>query len=53
MRWTPTVRRTSAPETYGEDVWARHPDAGVKLLRSESFLRATVAESPVAEVSAL
>jgi hypothetical protein len=47
MRWTPTVRRTSAPEADGEDVWARHPDAGVKLLRSESFLSATVAKSPV------
>jgi hypothetical protein len=47
MRWTPTVRRTSAPEADGEDVWARHPDAGVKFLSGESFLSATVAKSPV------
>src|SRR5664279_2510267 len=31
MRWTRRVRRTSAPDADGEDVWARHPDAGVKF----------------------
>jgi hypothetical protein len=51
MRWTPTVRLTSAPEADGEDVWARHPDAGVKFLGSEGFSGMTVAKSPVAEVS--
>ena len=47
MRWTRKVRLTSVPEADGEDVWARHPDAGVKFLSGESFLRATVAKSPV------
>jgi hypothetical protein len=47
MRWTRKVRRTSAPEADGEDVWARHPDAGVKFLGSESLSGMTVAKSPV------
>ena len=47
MRWTRKVRRTSALEADGEDVWARHPDAGVKSLGSESFSGMTVAKSPV------
>jgi hypothetical protein len=25
------VLKTTAPEAYGKNVWARHPDAGVKL----------------------
>ena len=51
MRWTRKVRRTSAPEADGEDVWARHPDAGVKFAAKK--LRMTVAKSPVAEVSTI
>ena len=51
LRWTPMVLKTTAPEAYGKDVWARHPDAGVKFAASE--LRMTVAKSPVAEVSTL
>ena len=51
MRWTRKVRRTSALEADGEDVWARHPDAGVKF--AAQALRMTVAKSPVAEVSTI
>ena len=43
--------KTTAPEADGEDVWARHPDAGVKFAAQE--LRMTVAKSPVAEVSTI
>jgi hypothetical protein len=35
MRWTLTVSLTRALEADGKDVWAWHPDAGVKFLRSE------------------
>ena len=46
MRWTPTVRRTSAPEADGQVVWFWLPDAGVKFLGSESFSGMTVAKKP-------
>ena len=36
--------KTTAPEAYGEDVWARHPDAGVKF--AAKALRMTVAKKP-------
>ena len=45
--------KTTAPEADGKDVWARHPDAGVKFLGNESFSGATVAKSPVADVSTI
>ena len=41
------VLKTTSPEAYGKNVWARHPDAGVKFAAQE--LRMTVAKSPVAE----
>jgi hypothetical protein len=31
MRWTRKVLLTRVLEADGEDVWSRHPDAGVKL----------------------
>ena len=43
--------KTTAPEAYGKDVWARHSNAGVKF--AAQALRMTVAKSPVAEVSTL
>ena len=43
--------KTTAPEADGKDVWARHPDAGVKF--AAQALRMTVAKSPVAEVNTL
>ena len=43
--------KTTAPEADREDMWARHPDAGVKFAAKE--LRMTVAKSPVAEVSTI
>ena len=43
--------KTTAPDADGEDVWARHPDAGVKFAAKK--LRMTVAKSPVAEVSTI
>ena len=46
MRWTPTVRRTSAPEADGQVVWSWLPDAGVKFRGSESFSGMTVANKP-------
>jgi hypothetical protein len=45
------VLKTTAPEAYGKDVWARHSNAGVKF--AVQALRITVAKSPVAEVSTL
>ena len=36
--------KTTAPEAYGKDVWARHPDAGVKFAVQK--LRMTVAKKP-------
>jgi hypothetical protein len=30
MRWTPRMRKTSATGAYGEGVWSRSPDAGIK-----------------------
>jgi hypothetical protein len=38
---------TNGAAAYGEVVWSRRPDAGVKFLRSESFSRMTVARKPV------
>ena len=38
------VLKTTAPEADGKDVWARHPDAGVKF--AAQALRMTVAKKP-------
>ena len=39
MRWTRKWRLTSAIRADGKDVWARHPDAGVKFARSKTSRR--------------
>ena len=38
MRWTRKLRLTSATDADGEDVWSRHPDAGVKFPREAKLL---------------
>jgi hypothetical protein len=35
MRWTRRPRETSATGAYGEGVWSRSPDAGIKLASGE------------------
>ena len=47
MRWTRMLRLTSAADAYGEIVWSRHRDAGVKFVRSKRFSLMTVARKPV------
>ena len=39
-------RLTSAALAYGEIVWVRRPDAGVKLARGESLEPAMVSKKP-------
>jgi hypothetical protein len=43
------ARETGTPAAYGEIVWARHPDAGVKFAAQERGRRWQ--ESPVTGVS--
>ena len=45
MRWTLMVSLTEAPEADGQDVWAWHPDAGVKF-REGDFSRRRWPTSP-------
>ena len=44
LRWTRRVLKTTAPEAYGKNVWARHSNAGVKF--AAQALRTTVAKKP-------
>jgi hypothetical protein len=45
------ARETSATVAYGEVVWSRRPDAGVKFVRGKRFSGTTVAIKPVTEES--
>ncbi len=45
MRWTQMLRLTSVADAYGESVWFRRPDAGVKLVGSIPPM--TVTRKPV------
>ena len=54
MRWTRKLRLTSATDADGEDVWSRHPDAGVKFPGKQNFFGDDGGKnSPVTEESAL
>jgi len=53
MRWTRSLRLTSASRADGKDVWSRHPDAGVKLAGSKISRWRRWQESPVTGESSL
>jgi hypothetical protein len=44
---------TSGARAYGEVVWSRRLDAGVKFLRGSGFSGMTVARKPITRESAI